>query len=438
VSQLLPQVEEAGHWEDLPFQLPPRSFRARIRKCNTEVVCLVGMAAAKVARLGWPHKRDIADPRRILVIRRGGLGDVLAATPLLRGLREHFPLATISILVSNQGVSAVKACPWVNQIYVVPNSRKEWLTLLRQLRNEEFDTAFILHRFFAASLLALALGIPRRLGFDWGNHGFALTGSVAFTLARSQAAQVARLIELVGKPAAEPRLEFEVDEESVLSARSVLREWGLDRDKPVVGIHPGGGETSEAARRWLPDRFGELADLLVQNGIQVLMLQGPADEVLVREAMRNMKTNLLGVTTSLPLPTTAALIRECDLIIANDSGPMHLAATQNVPVLAIMGPTHPAYNPPRGAMHKVIWAGVPCAPCFNPEEYVYDSRKNGRKVFECWRSTHECMTSITPEQVCSAAVQQIAARGVTNSSYPSQDSPAQGGELKVLGQRAYG
>jgi lipopolysaccharide heptosyltransferase II len=333
------------------------------------------------------------------------------ATPLLRGLREHFPSARIYVLASKQALSGLAGCSWVDQILEVPASKKDWLLLLYRLHKERIDTAFILHRFFVASLVALLSGIPQRLGFDWKNHGFALTGSMPFSHARSQTLQIAELLTLLGKPAPDPGMRYMVNEDAIRRAREVLEGWGFDPAKPLVAIHPGGGETagySDQAKRWSAERFGCLADLLVQNsGIQVVLLQGPEDEPFVREALKNMKARALGIASRLPLAVFAALIRECDLVVVNDTGPMHIAATQQVPVVAIIGPTHPAYTPPRGGMNKVIWAGVACSPCYNPEETIYGSSVRGKKVFKCWRSTHECMTAITAEEVHDVVVRQI-------------------------------
>ena len=124
------------------------------------------------------------------------------ATPLLRGLREHFPSARIYVLTSKQAVAGLQGSPLIDEIFEVPTSKKDWLSLLLKMRKERIDTAFILHRFFAASSLSLLAGIPQRLGFDWKNQGFALTGSIPFNPARSQTQQIGQLLTLLGKPAA--------------------------------------------------------------------------------------------------------------------------------------------------------------------------------------------------------------------------------------------
>jgi ADP-heptose:LPS heptosyltransferase len=164
------------------------------------------MTVAKAGRaLG--AERKIIVPKNFLVVRRGGLGDALMATPLLRGLRQHFPSARIYVLTSKQAVAGLQGSPWVDEIFQAPTSKKDWLSLLLKMRKERIDTAFILHRFFAASLLSLLAGIPQRLGFDWKNHGFALTGSIPFSPARSQTQQIGQLLTLIGKPAAATEME---------------------------------------------------------------------------------------------------------------------------------------------------------------------------------------------------------------------------------------
>ena len=415
------RVAEASYWNGVSFHLPPMAFRGKFRRVLTDLICLAGMTVTKVARtMGAEGK--IIEPRKILVIRRGGMGDALMATPLLRGLRDHFPSARIYVLTSKQAVSGLQGSPWVDEIFEVPASKKDWLSLLHKMRKERIDTAFILHRFFAPSLLALFAGIPQRLGFDWKNQGFALTGSIPFSPAHSQTQQIGQLLTLLGKPTAATEMEFTVSEDASRCARELLQSWGHDPAKPLVGLHPGGGETagsSEPAKRWLPARFGQLADLLQQRGIQVAMLQGPGDEPFVEEALKNMTGRALGIAAGLPLGVFAALMKECDLVVVNDTGPMHLAAAQGVPVVAIIGPTHPAYTPPQGEMHKVIWAAVPCSPCYNPEEYIFGERRNGKKVFQCWRGTHECMVAITAEEVCDVVVRQIASFGKKPTCQPT-------------------
>ena len=339
----------------------------------TDLICFAGMTVAKAGRAAGAGGKYIV-PGKILVVRRGGLGDALMATPLLRGLRQHFPCTRIYVLTSKQAVASLQGSPLVDEIFEVPTSKKELLKVLRKLRKERIDTAFILHRFFAASLLSLFAGIPQRLGFDWKNHGFALTGSIPFSPARSQTQQIGQLLTLLGKPAAGTEMEFAVSEDASRCARELLQSWGHDPAKPLVGIHPGGGETagsSEPAKRWLPTRFGQLADPLQQSGIQVAMLQGPGDEHFVEEALKNMTGRVLGIAVGLPLGVFSALMKECDIVVVNDTGPMHLAAAQKVPVVAIIGPTHPAYTPPRGDMHHVIWAAFPVRRATTRKKYFW-------------------------------------------------------------------
>jgi lipopolysaccharide heptosyltransferase II len=399
-------------WSDVTFKLPPSSLGGKVRKCGVSLVCLVGAGVFAVSRRLTRQRRFTA-PEKILIIRRGGLGDALMMTPLLQGLREHFPDARLAVLISRQGVVALKGNPCVDRIFEVPSSRAGWWQLLRILRSERFDTAFILHRVFVPSLFAVAAGIPQRFGFYWKGNGFALTAGVRFSPARSQLVQINDLMGLVGKPSPEPRPRFYLDTSVVKKARNTLLGWGYDCSRPLIGIHPGGCETagsSEPPRRWLPERFGHLADVLAErDGAQILLLQGPGDEPFTRATLSSMATQPLRVVAGVDLPTFAGLVRFCDIVVANDSAPMHIAATQGVRVVAIFGPSHPAYNPPAGDGHKVIWAGVSCSPCYNPDERGLSNRFHGKKTFQCWLGTHECMKAVTVEDVYTAVKERLNA-----------------------------
>ncbi len=397
---------------NVEFKLPPLTAAEKIRKGLCQVLCLSGGVLFSFVRR--PKLAGEGPPQRVLIIRRGGLGDALMLTPLAVGLREAYPGVYLAALVSRQAVAALQGNTAINRIYEVPASKRGFWKLLRELRREQFDTAFILHRFFAPSLLAVAAGIPRRLGFYWKRHGFALTAGIPFDPRRSQVVQITQLMNLLGKPAPEAKLYFTPSAAQRAKASELLREWGHDPGRPLIGIHAGGGETSgssEPVRRWLPERFGRLADnLQQQDGAQVLLLQGPRDEPFVSAALASMTSQPFRVVSGLDLGTFAAVVGACDLVVANDSAPMHIAAAQGVPVVAIFGPSHPAYNPPAGPGHTVVWAGVACSPCYQPDELAETIPLIGKKEFTCWRGTHECMTAITVEEVYAAVKERLAAK----------------------------
>jgi lipopolysaccharide heptosyltransferase I len=179
----------------------------------------------------------------------------------------------------------------------------------------------------------------------------------------------------------------------------------VDRLLSQSGVKPG---TSWVAmnvsarwptKRWPAASFAEVADRLQQEGCgAVVMIGGPderADVAAVSGMMKTPAIDLAGATTVGLLP---ALLSRASLLIANDSGPMHVAAAAGTPVVALFGPTSAARTGPYGVGHEVLTGKVPCSPCFS-------------------RTCHntlplECLRLVSPEQVLAAARAQRSLRMV--------------------------
>jgi lipopolysaccharide heptosyltransferase II len=405
-------------WAKVAIQQPPSSLSGRVRSYLTEVLCLLGVAMFFPSRLFRPllqSGRLKRQPEKVLIVRRGGIGDAVMLTPLARALKTNFPNVSVSVLVSRQAISLMVGNPFIDKVYEVPIGKKAWIDLIRKLRRQRFEIAFVLHRHFLVPLLTFCLRIPQRLGFRWKRHGFALTASIPFDVTRPQVAQLCELISLLKKPVPPAVLEIFVSEEDQESCLRNLKEKHYDPAKPLIGVHPGGGETLgfsqgyekqtssqrlHPPRRWLPKHFAQLADTLIKNeGVQLVILQGPGDESVIRKVIEHMAEKPFWIAPKMDLMKFAALLKTCSLIIANDSGPMHLARAVGVPILAIFGPTHPGYTGPTETHDQIAWVGAKCSPCFHPEEFAAVSSWSGGKVFWCWRGDNECMRALTPELV---------------------------------------
>jgi ADP-heptose:LPS heptosyltransferase len=338
----------------------------------------------------------------------------------VRDIKTHFPASRLYLLTVRQGMGILAGNPQLDGIIELPGGKAGWISVVRRLRKERFDTALVLHRFFAATLLMVVAGVPQRLGFYWKRHGFALTAGLPFSPTKPQVEQICNLMTLLRKPAAEPESQVFIPAEKSRQCQDLLRQWGYDPGRLLIGIHPGGGVTaglSHPSRRWVAERFGQLADMLIRRDqAQVLLLEGPGDQTVIAATRASMTHEPLqgedDVVSRLDLLTFAAVLRSCNLVVTNDTGPLQLAASLTVPVVAVFGPTHPNYNCPTGNRHTIVWAGVDCSPCFNFEDFAAARPWRGQNVFECWRGTHDCMLAVTAEDVYQAVKSRLEAEKV--------------------------
>ena len=418
------------YWNAIEIHRPPRPAAAKLRGLAVAAICLAGAAIFYPSRLLRKLRGERRQaPRKVLIIRRGGIGDAAMLTPLARSLKQHFPSVQIQVLVNRQAMDVLAGNPFLDKVLQVPAGRRQWMQLLRDLRKERFDTALILHRFFFVPVFTALCGIPRRLGFLWKRHGFALTDAVPFDVKKPQVRQICELMALLGVPTPAPVPEIPIPEQDLEQWRWRLKEWGYDPARRLIGIHPGGSEVmggvqhySNSAgklsvlnyhppRRWLPELFALLADRLIEEGNQVLIVRGPGDDPAIEAMVRNMKQKPFHVAPLSPLISFAALLAVCDQIIACDSGPMHVAVAVKTPVVGIFGPTHPAYTGPLGPSDRIAWAGTKCAPCFHPEEFAVAKSWKGAKPFRCWLGTNACMREITPDMVYRLVQAQVIELG---------------------------
>jgi ADP-heptose:LPS heptosyltransferase len=193
-----------------------------------------------------------------------------------------------------------------------------------------------------------------------------------------------QFIRAVGIESTSARTEIVLTDAERREARIYL-QWvdhdsnPLDMTRPIIGIHPG---ATWPAKKWLPDRFGELADMLVAKlGVQVIMVagqhEGDAVNVILKQSFSNIK-----VFTGLPLRQLAAIIARCSLFIGNDAGPMHIAAAVGTPTIGLFGPGEEDIWFPytAGDGHIALRKDVPCHPC-----HLDFCNRQGNGFMECMK-----------------------------------------------------
>jgi lipopolysaccharide heptosyltransferase II len=302
--------------------------------------------------------RDI-DARRVCLIKPTALGDVVQTLPLLGMLRRRFPAAAISWVVRRAFSDLLTGHPDLTEI--IPFHRRggwrEFLQLLRLLKNRRFDLVVDLQGLLRTGIMTWETGAAVRVGLESAREGANLACNCVI---RDSGPGVPahlrywRVAEALGLPN-HPRV-------AVVPTTTADIAWLADRTgglpRPLLAIHPGAGWET---KRWPADKFAEIARRF-QGSVVVIgsaAERGLAARIVEATAgRRNPTLNLAGETS---LKQLAALLGAADLLVSNDSGPMHLAAAMGTSVVGIFTCTSPVLSGPAGTNHELISTGVPCA-----------------------------------------------------------------------------
>lgn len=334
--------------------------------------------------------------RRIMVRVNNWIGDGVMSTPALHAIRIAFPDAEIVVVANPIVAELFRDHPDCDRVVVFDKKGAHkglggLLRFARQLRGEGFDLAILFQKAIEAALLALLARIPRRLGFSTDGRGLLLTHRTALdaeVLSNHRARHYLLLLQRFGIEggSGRQRLQVGVEEESWAAERLGEGRW--------LAVNPGAAYGS--AKRWLPERFAEVADRLgAEYGFRVVLTGGPGEAEIgadIEKAMGSAAVNLVGKTT---VRQMMAILSRCHLMVTNDSGPMHVAAALGVPIVAVFGSTDHTTTHPYTDRHVVVRHDVDCAPCMKRQ---------------C-PTDHRCMEAVSAEDVVSAACKLLEGEG---------------------------
>jgi len=338
-------------------------------------------------------------PKRILIIQTAFLGDVILSTPLIKALRELFPDSFISFLLIPETKKVLENNPYLNEILVYDKRSKKgpicFFRMIGKIRERGFDLAVIPHRSFRSALLSYLSRIPKRIGFDNSAGSFLFTEKVKYL---ANIHEIERNLNLLSQFDYHPKNtspELFLSPEVYSSARKLLYDSDIREDEKIVGIAPG---SVWATKRWLPERFAEVADRLQQKaGARVVFLGSEGDRKLCQKIADQMKTPPVILAGKTDILQSAAIISLCKMILSNDSAPVHVASAMKKPVVAIFGSTIPEFGfAPYGEGHVIIQKKMECRPCG-----IHGKRKCPQKHFKC-------MKEITTEEVYEAVVSLLS------------------------------
>jgi heptosyltransferase-2 len=322
---------------------------------------------------------------RLLLRAPNWLGDVVLSLGAVRDLRRNFPRARIEVLARPAVAELYRAVPQLDAVRESAGLRAD----VPALRGA-FELAVLLPNSFASALSLWLARIPERWGYATDGRGLLLTRRARVPSGLRGASEVyyyrAMLAGLGLEVSASPDCTLACLPQWSDRGRSLLGEAG-----PWIGLNPGAFFGS--AKRWLPERYAAVGDSLARSqDARVVVLGSAADRPLgeaVAAMMRTPARVLCGRTT---LGELAGVLSQLELLVTNDSGPMHVAAALGVPLVAVFGPTDWRETAPVGNNHRLVREAVECAPC---------------KLRVC-PIDHRCMRRIDADRVADAALELLA------------------------------
>ncbi|NWF89041.1 MAG: glycosyltransferase family 9 protein [Ignavibacteriaceae bacterium] len=350
---------------------------------------------------------------KILVNALSGIGDALMFTPSLHLLKKSYPDSEIHALVMfkavkdfyerNENISKVFYFDFMSEgflkslkyIFSLRNSYDISISVYPSNRKE-----YNVINFLQGSKLKAAVKYLRKdfQNFGWLNNVRIIENdslhNVQTNLKLCEKLTAQKLVE-------EPRLDLPLIQSDLDFANAFLKEKKINTDDLVVGFHPGSATLkNQANRRWEPEKFALLGKKLIEaHNAKILIFGGPTEEELKQNIVGQINNPNAFSVVSHNLTESAAVMKQCNVFVTNDSSLMHVASALQLNVVAIIGPTNPNYIHPWKTKHKIVSLNLDCSPCF-----IYSPRP-----LICNRTDvkFKCIKELDVERVYSAAMELV-------------------------------
>jgi ADP-heptose:LPS heptosyltransferase len=317
-------------------------------------------------------KHPRTEKRRILIVSTTALGDTLWGTPAIESLRQSFPNAFLGVLTSSIGKEVLKTNPSIDKIHLLQSIFSLWKTLYK----EQYDTILIFHSSQRIVLpLCSVLGARTIIGTTGMHKGLdSLLTDPMPSIYEHEIIRRLRMVEKIGGQIHTEKLFFFPEHQS---DHKYTGKW--------IAIHPG---SKDGFKRWPAKHFAEVGKILQNKTGCRILITGTKEE---RPLMEEIASEIPGaelIDPSLSLHAFAHVLNQMELLISNDTGPVHLASAMNRPVIALYASTDPHLCGPHKAMNAIALAKAPtCTPCL---------KRKCRLPF--------CLLQISPREVAESAL----------------------------------
>ena len=335
--------------------------------------------------------------KRFLIIRLSSIGDILLTTPFIRSLRQKFNDAEIDYLVKDEHYELLEHNPYLDDIHLfkAADGFKEVRKWRRFIRQKGYSEIFDLHRNFRSILMTGAMrGVQVRRVNKRLLKRFLL---IKFGINLYN--KITPLSERYLETASDHGIRDDGKGLDLISNENIdIFNGEKSSYRYKIAMAPGAGYYT---KRWPIEYFAELGDNLIENADAQIILVGSAeDKPAADEIKRRMKYEVKNLTGEYTIPETAAIFKSVDTVITNDSGLMHVAVSQDVPLVSFFGSTTKELGFfPYNDNSKVLEVdGLKCRPCTHI----------GRE--RCPLDHFKCMKEITPAAAYNAVVEQLSGK----------------------------
>ena len=303
-------------------------------------------------------------PKKILIILHGSIGDVTRALPLAGALRRGFPAARIVWSVEPPSLPLLRGNEAIDEILIFdrPRWQSALIGFLAEVRRRKFDLVLDLQRHFKSGLISRWSGASFRLGFHRDdskefNWIFNNLHIEAYGDAISKLEHYGKFIDALGIERGDLRWDFRL----TTAERAAVEKHLLPAQRDFAVLFAG---TRWQSKQWLPAQIAECADVLKREfDLDAVLLGSSADEKIARQSAAEARTNVVNLVGRTSLREAIGIIEKAKLAVGPDTGLMHIAAAVGTPVISLWGATDPARTGPHCFADLVIRGRAPCVPC---------------------------------------------------------------------------
>ncbi len=333
-------------------------------------------------------------PEKILIRGVNWIGDGVMTMPAIKAVRKAYPDATIHLLIKPYLLPLFENNPFIDSFILYDERFEGFLGKIRLskiLSKAKYSKAFLFQNAFDAAIITFLSRIPERIGYGRDGRSLFLTVAIPYKNDDRLFHHIdyyLNLLKAYGLLAEYSRPWIYLSLKERLSARERLSFL----KRPILGVNP--GATFGSAKRWHPERFAEVAKWFIKDKGGSILLFGSKAEIKIAEEIDYLirkdnlwslsSNSLLNLSGKTSLRELITLISECDLLLTNDSGPMHIGYAVGTPLVSLFGSTDPDLTGYKNEGNIVIKSSIKCSPCFKRE---------------CKEKETRCMDEISSDEV---------------------------------------